>query len=643
MASRSFPVYLDHHIRRDNLLYRREETPDELPTGNETHLKIDDLTNPDDSIADFLRKPDFQRATWSWSPEECVSLLKSVLNQQVVPSVILWLSPERLWYVLDGGHRISVVLAWIRDDWGDRRTPDEFGDERVMKLSVEAGRRVRELLKKEQIAPFKELQAAAKRYRDLAKDRERPERHMSQEALQFSLMVRQWRSESVGFPILWVRGDYQKAEESFININKSGRRLSLWETTLVENRGSSFARAVMSISHVGDKGHCWPSEAPGITSDTSSQKYLQEIFGLVDSLHDLLFEPPYETPVKDPVQPLLAPMHTRPELQPAWLAELLTITEGNKGRPSETKRLLRHDSRALPKELIINGRNLLRNAKDALDNIIGDSPRSLGLMPLVYFYNGYGTYVRSLLYGMIYWLTRGSETDVLARKKLFTLHRGAFEEVLLAKKDAIIQRIGRRIGSGPEVTYPTAVYYQRLLELLIKHSDNIASQEFTRDHDELLETLTDQELEVEVDELTSSQRSFRGRTRAGVVVPDLINMFQKCGICGGRYYPERSTQVDHIKEHSEGGRTVPSNGRFLHNFCNNNRRSIEEIRSGVQSVEMPVFVDPKSIPRPEQLSFLPFLDEASLASPEEDWADSESLEEGIRLSSIENSTDSESV
>src|SRR5205823_12335378 len=138
---------------RDNLLYRRAVTPEDNSSGDEPYLKIEHLMPGDNSRADLLRKPDFQRATWAWTPEDCVSLLESVLTERVVPSVILWLNPESLWYVLDGGHRISVLLAWIRDDWGDRRAPQDYKDEALERISKEAGRRVRDLLRQRQIGP----------------------------------------------------------------------------------------------------------------------------------------------------------------------------------------------------------------------------------------------------------------------------------------------------------------------------------------------------------------------------------------------------------------------------------------------------------------------------------------------------------
>ncbi|HEX5502785.1 MAG TPA: DUF262 domain-containing protein, partial [Thermomicrobiales bacterium] len=120
-------VYLDHLIRRESF---RFEQPDEAMGGQQEReaetLRLSDLR--DLSRTRQFRKPDFQRATAAWTPEDCVSLLESVVQEQVVPSIIMWASPKStLLYVLDGAHRMSVVMAWLCDDWGDRLPPDGYG------------------------------------------------------------------------------------------------------------------------------------------------------------------------------------------------------------------------------------------------------------------------------------------------------------------------------------------------------------------------------------------------------------------------------------------------------------------------------------------------------------------------------------
>jgi hypothetical protein len=63
-------------------------------------------------ILKLLRKPDFQRETNHWNPDQVVSLLASFVDGEVIPSLILWKAPRYI-FVIDGGHRLSALRAWM--------------------------------------------------------------------------------------------------------------------------------------------------------------------------------------------------------------------------------------------------------------------------------------------------------------------------------------------------------------------------------------------------------------------------------------------------------------------------------------------------------------------------------------------------
>jgi hypothetical protein len=69
-------------------------------------------------ILKLLRKPDFQRETNHWSADQLVSFIESFLDNEVIPSLILWKAPRYI-FVIDGGHRLSALRAWMQDDYGD--------------------------------------------------------------------------------------------------------------------------------------------------------------------------------------------------------------------------------------------------------------------------------------------------------------------------------------------------------------------------------------------------------------------------------------------------------------------------------------------------------------------------------------------
>ena len=67
-----------------------------------------------------LKKPDFQRETASWEPEKIADLIECFVKGHFIPSLIMWRSSDGKLFVIDGAHRLSALIAWVRDDYGDQ-------------------------------------------------------------------------------------------------------------------------------------------------------------------------------------------------------------------------------------------------------------------------------------------------------------------------------------------------------------------------------------------------------------------------------------------------------------------------------------------------------------------------------------------
>ena len=107
-----------------------------------------------------LRKPDFQRETASWSPDKVVDFVRSFLDGDLIPSVIMWRSPESGYvFLIDGAHRLSAPMAWVHDDYGDGERSRKFYENMISKDQEEAAKKTRYLIGK-QIGSYKELLAA---------------------------------------------------------------------------------------------------------------------------------------------------------------------------------------------------------------------------------------------------------------------------------------------------------------------------------------------------------------------------------------------------------------------------------------------------------------------------------------------------
>ncbi|EGA3294448.1 hypothetical protein H5L73_004733, partial [Salmonella enterica] len=100
MASKAILVNLDAMIKRADFA---AETDDETTFDTINSISVRDLND----FTAILRKPDFQRETNHWSPNQVVSMLESYVNGDLIPAVILWKSSYI--FVIDGGHRLSVL------------------------------------------------------------------------------------------------------------------------------------------------------------------------------------------------------------------------------------------------------------------------------------------------------------------------------------------------------------------------------------------------------------------------------------------------------------------------------------------------------------------------------------------------------
>ncbi len=115
--------------------------------------------------------------------------------------------------------------------------------------------------------------------------------------------------------------------------------------------------------------------------------------------------------------------------------------------------------------------------------------------------------------------------------------------------------------------------------------------------------------------LAGKSRAFSGGQRATIALRSWRDKLPRCAICGGMIDLVMGTQYDHITEHSKGGATIVENGRPTHPFCNNNRWTIERIKSGEQLVVLPGAGSPETSEKVIQLSFLTYIDYYYYYSP----------------------------
>ena len=108
-------------VNLDALIARDDFAGDTTHTRDSERQRIQATDLEGGFLLPALRKPDFQRETSYWSPTKVVDLVNAFVSGDLIPAVILWQRGAQT-FVIDGAHRLSALIAWIKDDYGDGAT-----------------------------------------------------------------------------------------------------------------------------------------------------------------------------------------------------------------------------------------------------------------------------------------------------------------------------------------------------------------------------------------------------------------------------------------------------------------------------------------------------------------------------------------
>jgi hypothetical protein len=187
-----------------------------------------------------LRKPDFQRETNEWDAVKICEFVESFLDADLIPAVILWRSSSLYCFVVDGSHRLSSLIAWINDDYGDGKISKEFYDGDITEEQKNAAKEVRKLIK-EKIGSYKD-------YQSITKIQEQADPKKIERARNLGVL---------GIQLQWVEGDSSKAEASFFKINQKAAPIGETEMRLLLARKTPNGVAARAIMRSGNGHKYW--------------------------------------------------------------------------------------------------------------------------------------------------------------------------------------------------------------------------------------------------------------------------------------------------------------------------------------------------------------------------------------------------
>ena len=517
MATYQNLVNLDAMIKREDFAASEDEksTFDMVPS-----ISLRDFTSGG-LIGTILRKPDFQRETNHWEPEQVVSLLECFVNGDLIPSVILWKSPTYL-FVIDGGHRLSVLRSWVEDDYGDGPTSQAFFGYEISASQKAVAQKTRDLVGA-RVGTWQHYQA-----KSADNNLDPSERMRLNAAILRALQIQ------------WVKGDADKAEQSFFKINTKGTPLDDLEEMLLKNRRKPVSIAARAIIRAG-KGHKYWS---GFTIAVASK--IEEV---AKKLHSSLFDPEIKAPIKTLDLPLGGPKGVRMALQ--VLIEVIMIAVRDQGGSPKKIEDLDDDP---------DGQRTLRTLTDTLElmqRITGNDGGSLGLHPAVYFYGPTGRHSSPMFMGTITLIAKKLVNNDKQFFTKFTEVRGNIEEVLIECKDLIATILQK------QVSHKRVEHYAVLLGKII---DSLISGQAISDQD--LVRFSGLDGKIITGQSTSSPKRFSDDTKSQVFIRTALIAAVRCPICNGYLDTAKSVSYDHVTRAQDGGAATSSNLQLTHPYCN---------------------------------------------------------------------------
>lgn len=517
MALKSNLVNLDAMIKREDFAATDVEAANFETV---TTISLRDFTTGG-LLGPSLRKPDFQRETNHWVPEQVVSLLECFVNGDLIPSVILWQSPTYL-FVIDGGHRLSVLRAWVEDDYGDGPTSQTFFGYQISVDQRRIAIKTREMVA-EKIGTWAHYQA-----RSANQDLDPPERRRLNAVI------------SRGLPIQWVRGDADKAESSFFKINTKGTPLDDVEELLLRSRHKPVPIAARAIIRAG-KGHRYWSAFPAATA--------QRIEAAATSLHASLFDPEINTPIKTLDLPLGGPKGLRTALQ--VLIEIILIAiRDQQGSPNGVTDLDDDPDGQATVDVLDKTLALIRR-------ITGNDGGSLGLHPAVYFYGPTGRHSGAMFMGTVTLIAEKLANNDKGFFKKFSSIRSKLETILVDHKDLIATILQKNV-SGRRV--------DRYAKLLDQTIGALSAGNEVADSD--LVKFAGLDGKILSGGTLGAPKKFSDDAKSQVFIQTALATSVKCPICAGYLDTVKSVSYDHVQRAQDGGVATAKNLQLTHPYCN---------------------------------------------------------------------------
>ncbi len=507
-------VNLDALIPREDFEVEENHTPGKK---KET-ISIEDIKS-DSFFFINIRKPDFQRETNEWDEKKITQFIKSFVEGDLIPAIILWRSSGGYLFVIDGSHRLSSLSAWVNDDYGDGEISKMFYDGLIPDEQIEIANRTRKM-----------VNDVVGSYIDYKLALTRPEKVKSH------IVTNAKNLGALAIQLQWVEGDSTKAENSFFKINQQAAPIDKTELKLLETRRHPNSIAARAIIRSG-KGHKYWSQF--------SPKTQVEVQELAQKINQILFTPKLDTPIKTLDIPIGGRVY-------GALALPLILDFINISNNITPKTSLSDDKTG--DETI----KILKRTLKVAQLVNSNHSSSLGLHPIVYFYSKDGKYKIAQFYAIVKF---SIEIDSRQKKDHFTKARATLESIIW-NYDYLIQQINRKYRSALNSYVHISAFLIDCIDFINKGNDEINTINALIKTKYPYLTLENYDQSIDAD-----SRDFDTNKKSAVYIIDAIKSAPRCKICNGLIH-RNAISIDHIERREDGGKASIDNGQITHPYCN---------------------------------------------------------------------------
>ena len=463
------------------------------------------------------RKPDFQRETNEWGIGRVSDFVKSFLDGDLIPAVILWQGGGNI-FVIDGAHRLSSLAAWVQDDYGDGLVSKLFYDGVIPQEQAKAAEKTRRFVK--------QLVGSYQDHKDAI---------LHPDKFPTDVVSRARRLATLAIQLQWVKGNATKAEASFFKNNQQAAPIDKTELRLLQSRNKPNALAARAIIRAGTGHKYW---------SRFDEKSQAEIEKRAKEINNLLFTPELRTPIKTLDLPVAGRGYSSQTLPLVF--DLVNLINNH----SSTDTVDDTDGQSTI--------SYLKNCQKVLNRVTGTHPSSLGLHPVVYFYSSTGRYQPTAFFAV---LELVKDMERAGSFKSFISVRRKFEEFFLKYKMLPLQVVYKH-GSGTKGYLPLKELFAFI----------ISSLQTGRNENETIESMSKETRfsylqPHESLEASSAGVDFNTETKSAAFLRDALEEPLRCGICGGLIH-YNSISLDHIQRKQDGGLGTVQNAQLSHPFCN---------------------------------------------------------------------------